>query len=94
MTEMRRYPAVLGTTSPKTDWFPVDAAKTLSHQDLLGLKLQELGAFWLLRLFCWKDGSVPASPKRLAVLCRSTEKQMERMLEKLDHLLEPHPDRP
>ena len=78
----------------QADWFPVDAAKTLSHQDLLGLKLQEIGAFWMLRLFCWKDGSIPSSPKRLAVLCRSTPRQMERMLEALSHFFEPHPHRP
>lgn len=82
------------TTSPPLDWFPVDAAKTLSHQDLLGLKLPELGAFLILRLFCWKDGSVPVSPARLAGLCRCSEKQMVRLLERLGDLLSPHPERP
>jgi len=93
MTEAHREHQVLDTPT-RPDWFPVDAAKTLSHQDLLGLNLQEIGAFWILRLFCWKDGSVPACPKRLAVLCRSTPRQMERMFEGLSHFFELHPDRP
>ena len=76
------------------DWFPIHAARTLSDQDLLGLTLQEFGAFWKLQLFCWKDGSVPASPKKLAILCRATEKQMEKVLRGLEHLLEPHPESP
>jgi len=76
------------------DWFPVDAAKTLSDQDLLGLDAEAFGVFWLIRLFCWKDGSVPADLKRLAVLCRSSEKRLSRTLGRLDHLLEHHPDEP
>ena len=81
-------------SSELLDWFPVNAAKNLSDQDLLVLTPEAYGVFWMLRLFCWKDGSVPADARRLAILCRTTEERIVDIVSDLEHLLEPHPEEP
>lgn len=61
------------------------AANLMSDRSYKFLSLEEKGFFHLLRLECWVNLTIPASPKSLAVLANVSEEKASVLIEKVSY---------
>ena len=55
-------------------------ADILNNEIFMRMSLQEKGLFWNLRLFCWRNGTIPASNKGIAQLLNQSDSMIYKTL--------------
>ena len=62
--------------SPAFQFYP---AEYLSDENVAMMSLEEEGAYLRLMCYCWRQGTIPNDPVKLARLCKTTPAKMEEM---------------
>ena len=59
--------------SPAFQFYPADF---LADEKIALMNCEEIGAYWLLVCYCWREGSIPSDIEQLSRLCRMDAKRM------------------
>ena len=58
--------------------FPADI---LNNETFMQMNMSQRGVYWTMRMYCWKNGTVPASPAELAKLLRISDSALRKLME-------------
>jgi len=76
---------------PKMPAYQEYPADILNNETFMQLSMAQRGLLWTLRMFCWKNESIPTGYKNIAALTGITEKEASKLFdEKMDKFFELH----
>lgn len=75
---------------PPLPWFRFFPADFVADENVIVMTLEEVGAYVLLLAYDWREGSIPADPKRIARLLRVDEATAVRLWEGLSPCFGPN----
>lgn len=78
----------------KSPAFQLYAADFLADENVALMSLAGRGAYITLMCFCWREGSIPSEPERLARLCGVDGSAMQPLMAELLHCFEVAKDNP
>ncbi len=58
--------------------FPADI---LNNETFMQMNMSQRGVYWTMRMYCWKNGTVPASPAELAKLLRISDSALRKLMD-------------
>jgi uncharacterized protein YdaU (DUF1376 family) len=56
-------------------------ADILNNEIFMQLTMSQKGLLWLLRMYCWKNGDIPASYEQLSKLVRLSKKELSKLFD-------------
>jgi len=80
---------------PKMPAYQEYPADILNNEIFIQLSMAQRGLLWTLRMFCWKNESIPAGYKDIAALTGISEKEVSKLFdEKMNDFFELQFDKP